>query len=128
MFQHRSTAFDPRLSAIVDQLRAIERQIEKQLDGIGRSSRAAATASSAGSQFAEAITPILSDVFDRFRRGQRLAADEAASLGNKAATVGAQVGTDAVHRIATQARNQPLLTLALAVGVGVLIGLAARRV
>jgi ElaB/YqjD/DUF883 family membrane-anchored ribosome-binding protein len=129
MFQHRSSAFDPGLSAIVDQLRAIERQIEKQLDGIGRdaSSRAAATASSAGSQFAEAITPILNDVLDRFRRGQRLAADEAVSIGNKAATIGAQVGTDAVQRIATQVRNQPLLTLAVAVGAGVLIGLAARR-
>jgi hypothetical protein len=64
---------------------------------------------------------------DRFRRGQRLAADEAVSIGNKAATIGAQVGTDAVQRIATQARNQPLLTLAVAVGAGVLIGLAARR-
>jgi len=130
MFQHRSTAFDPRLSAIVNQLRAIERQIEKQLDCIGRdaSGRAAATASSAGSQFAEAITPILNDLLDRFRRGHRLAADEAASMGNKAARIGAQVGTDAVQRVAPQARNQPLLTLAVAVGVGVLIGLAARRV
>jgi ElaB/YqjD/DUF883 family membrane-anchored ribosome-binding protein len=130
MFQHRSTAFDPRLSAIVDQLRAIERQIEKQLDGIGKNSgsRAAATSASAGSQFAEAIAPILNDVLDRLRRGQRLAADDAVSIGNKAATIGAQVGTDTAQRIATQARNQPLLTLAVAVGVGVLIGLAARRV
>jgi ElaB/YqjD/DUF883 family membrane-anchored ribosome-binding protein len=130
MFQHRSTAFDPRLSAIVDQLRAMERQIEKQLDGIGKNagSRTAATAASAGSQFAEAIAPILNDVLDRLRRGQRLAADEAVSIGNKAATIGAQAGTDAAQRIATQARNQPLLTLAVAVGVGMLIGLAARRV
>jgi len=130
MFQHRSTAFDPRLSTIVDQLRAIERQIEKQLDGIGKNagSRAAATATSAGSQFAEAIAPILNDVLDRLRRGQRLAADEAVSIGTKTATIGAQVGTDAVQRIATQARNQPLLTLTVAVGIGVLIGLSARRV
>jgi hypothetical protein len=130
MFQHRSAAFDPRLSAIVDQLRAVEGQIEKHLGTIGKTggARVAASASSAGSQFAEAIAPILSDMFDRFRRGQRLAADEAANIGNKAARMGTQVGTDAVQRIATQARNQPLLTLAVAVGVGVLIGLAARRI
>ena len=76
MLQHRPSAFDPRHSAIADQLRAIE----KQLGGISKSAgdRAAATASSASTQFAEAIGPILSDVLDRFRRGQKLATDEAA--------------------------------------------------
>ena len=70
MFQHRPSAFDPRLDAIAEQLRAIE----KQLGGITKtaSDRAAATASSAGTQFAEAIGPILNDVLDRFRRGQSL--------------------------------------------------------
>ena len=44
MFQHGPSAFDPRLNAIAEQLRAIE----KQLGGISKtaSDRAAATASS----------------------------------------------------------------------------------
>jgi hypothetical protein len=123
MFQHRPAAFDPRLSAIVDQLRAIE----KQLGGMTKtaSDRATASASSAGAQFAEAIDPILSEVFDRFRRGQKLAADEAASFGNEAARIGAQAGRDALKRIAAQTKSRPFVTLAIAVGL--LIGMAARR-
>lgn len=125
MFQHRPTAFDPRVSAIADQLRTIE----KQLGGISRTAgtRAAATASSAGNQFAEAIGPILNEMLDRFRRGQRFAADEAASIGNEAARIGAQVGNDALERITVQAKSRPFFTLAVAVGVGVLLGMVARR-
>jgi hypothetical protein len=125
MFQHRPSAFDPRLNAIAEQLRAIE----KQLGGISKSAsdRAAATASSASTQFAEAVGPILNDVLDRFRRGQKLATDEAASFGNEAARIGAQVGNDALERIASQAKSRPLFTLAFAVGIGVLIGMTARR-
>ena len=60
MFQHGPSAFDPRLNAIAEQLRAIE----KQLGGISKtaSDRAAATASSPGTQFTEARRrgPVLS--------------------------------------------------------------------
>ena len=66
MFHHRSTEFDPRLSAIAGHLRAIE----KELGGIGRSAshHASAGASAAGNQIAEAIWPILNDIADRFGR------------------------------------------------------------
>jgi len=125
MFQHRPSEFDPRLYAIAGHLRAIE----KELGGVGRSAgrRASASAASAGNQLAEAIGPILNDVLDRFRRGQRVATDEAASFGNEAARIGAQVGNDALERITAQAKSRPLVTLAVAVGVGILIGLAGRR-
>jgi hypothetical protein len=124
MFQHRQSAFDPRLNAIAEQLRTIERQ----LGGISKTagSRAAATAP-AGTQFAEALGPILNDMLERFRRGQRLASDEAASFGNEATRIGAQIGNDALERIAAQAKGRPFAALAVAVGVGVLIGMAARR-
>ncbi len=125
MFQHRRAAFDPRLSAIVDQLRAIE----EQLGGMTKtaSDRATASAASAGAQFVEAIGPILGEVFDRVRRGQKLAAEEAASLGHEAARIGAQASHDALERIVAQTKSRPFITLAIAVGVGVLIGMAARR-
>ena len=63
MFHHRSTEFDPRVSAIAGHLRAIE----KELGGIGRSAsrNASASASAAGNQIAEAIWPILNDIVDR---------------------------------------------------------------
>jgi hypothetical protein len=125
MFQYRSSQFDPRLTAIAGHLRAIE----KELGGLGkRAGRGAADrASVAGDQIAEMLGPILSDIRDLFRRGQRVAVDEAANLGNEAVRFGARAGSDALDRISDQAKHRPLFTLAVAVGIGVLIGFASRR-
>jgi hypothetical protein len=125
MFHRRLTEFDPRVSAIAGHLRAIE----KELGGIGRSAgrNASASASAAGNQVAETVWPILSDIIDRFGRGQRAAVDEAASFGNEAVKIGARVGSDALGRIATQAKTRPLAAFAVAIGVGILIGVAVRR-
>ncbi len=125
MFQPRSTAFDPRVAAIVDHLRAIE----KELGGIGKSAgeRASVSASAIGDQIAETIGPILSEITHRFRRGRRLTIGEAASFGNEAVKIGTRVGGDALGRITSQAKQRPLLTIAVAVGVGILIGMAGRR-
>jgi len=125
MFHHRSSEFDPRISAIAGHLRAIE----KELGGIGQSAgrRASARASAAGNHIVDAIGPILNDMVDRFRRGQRAAVDEAASFGNEAVKIGATVGNDALERIVAQAKHRPLVTLTIAIGVGVLIGMASRR-
>ena len=68
MFQPRSSAFsDPRLTAIVDHLRAIERE----LAAIGRKAgrRASTNASAAGDLIADTVGPILNDIADRFWRG-----------------------------------------------------------
>jgi hypothetical protein len=125
MFHHRSTEFDPRVSAIAGHLRAIE----KELGGFGRSASryASGSASTAGNQIAEAIWPILNDIVDRLGRGRHAAVDEVASLGNEAVKIGARVGNDALRRIATQAKNRPLAAFAVAIGVGILIGAALRR-
>ena len=71
MFHHRSTEFDPSISAIASHLRAIE----KEVGGIAKSAsrRASAGASAAGSQIADAIGPVLNEMVDRFGRGQRVA-------------------------------------------------------
>jgi hypothetical protein len=125
MFAHRAAEFDPRLSAIVGHLSAIE----KELGALGKSAgrRASSGFANAGEQISEAIGPILSDLAGRFRRGQRVAVDEAASFGNEAVRFGARSGTDALDRIAGQARQRPLFTLAVAVGIGILIGAVSRR-
>lgn len=125
MFQPRSSAFDPRITAIVRHLRAIEGELGAMGKGAGR--RASAGVASAGNQIADAIGPILNEIVERFGRGQRVAIDEAASLGNEAIKIGARAGNDALERIAAQAKQRPFLTLAVAIGVGVLIGTAARR-
>ncbi len=125
MFQHRASQFDPRVAAIARHLRAIE----KELGVLGKSAgrRASSSASAAGSQIVEAIWPILNEIGDSFRRGQRVAVDEAANFSNEAVKRGARMGSDALGQIADQARRRPLITLAVAIGVGVLIGAVARR-
>ena len=125
MFHHRSTEFDPRISAIADHLRAIE----KELGGLGKAAgrRGSSSASVAANQIADAIGPILSEIVDRFRGGQSLAVEEAASFSNAAVKSGARLGKEAVQRIATETKHRPLVTLAVALGVGVLIGIASRR-
>jgi hypothetical protein len=125
MFQHRATQFDPRVSAITGHLRAIE----KELGGIGRnaSGYGSASASAAGNQIVEAIWPILNDIVERFGRGQRAAVDKAASLGKEAVKVGARAGNDALGRIATQTKTRPLAAFAVAIGVGILLGVVVRR-
>jgi hypothetical protein len=101
----------------------------KGTGGIGRSAsqHASASASSAGNQIAEAVWPILNDIIDRFGRGQHAAVDEAASLGNEAVKISARAGNEALARIATQAKTRPFAAFAVAIGVGILIGVAVRR-
>jgi hypothetical protein len=125
MFQYRSSQFDPGLTAIAGHLRAIE----KELGAVGRRAGrgAADRAATVGDQIADVLGPILGDMRDRFSRGQRVAVNEVASLGNEAARFGARAGSDALDRIAGQAKHRPLFTLAVAVGIGVLIGFASRR-
>ena len=125
MFAHRASDFDPRVAAIAGHLRAIE----SELGALGKSAgrRASSGVSAAGNQIVEAIWPILNEIGASFRRGQRVAVDEAASFGNEAVKRGARKGSDALGQIADQAKRRPLITLAVAVGVGVLIGAVVRR-
>ena len=125
MFQSRPKEFDPRVSVIAGHLRAIEKELGAIGQGAGR--RAAASASAAGNQIADAIVPILNEIIDRFGRGRRVGIDEAANFGNEAVKIGATVGSDALNRIAIQTKKRPLVTLAVAIGVGILIGTVARR-
>ena len=125
MFQPRLKDFDPRVGAIVDHLRAIE----KELRAFGKSSgrRASAEAAAASDRIAETIGPILNDIVERFRQGQHTAFDQASVLGGQAVKIGGKVGADALETISDQAKRRPLVMLAVAIGVGILIGAAARR-
>jgi hypothetical protein len=123
MFQPRSTDFlDPRLSAIVKHLRAIEKELAKISSTATRGASA-----NAGSQIADAIAAILDDIVNRFRHGQRAAIDGAADLGGEAVKAGSQALGQISGQVSGQAARRPLLTLTLAVGLGILIGIAAKR-
>jgi len=127
MFHQRSSAFDRNISALEGRLHALENEIEKLGRKAGR--RASAGVSAAGDQIGDAIAAAVNEIVDRFRSGRRVAGDEAVRLGNEAAKFGAKVGNDALERVASEVEHRPLITLAVAIGIGILIGMvgAAKR-
>ena len=122
MFHHRSSAFATNVSAIEGRLRALENELER----IGRTAgrHTSAGISAAGDHVGDVLASAVTEIVDRFRKGRRLAGDEAARFGNEAAKFGAKIGNDTLHRLASEVEHRPLVTLAVAVGVGILIGMA----
>jgi ElaB/YqjD/DUF883 family membrane-anchored ribosome-binding protein len=122
MFHQRSSVFAPSISAIEGRLRALENEIDRVGRKAGR--RASANVSAAGDHIGDAIASAVTEIVDRFRSGRRLAGDEAVRFGNEAAKFGAKVGNDTLERVASEVEHRPLVTLAVAIGVGILIGMA----
>ena len=122
MFQHRSSDFAPSVTAIQQHLGAVEKELEKIGRVAGR--RTTAAAASATEQIGDAISTIVSDMMDRFRQGRQRAGDQAGRLGNQALDLGTRYGNDALARITDEIEDRPLITIAVALGIGILIGAA----
>ncbi|NWG24522.1 MAG: hypothetical protein HXY30_08945 [Pseudorhodoplanes sp.] len=105
------------------------------------SSAASATASAADN-ISRAVVDALIGMADRVRESAGLISEDVAGrLRDNAVEAGGRMsrtarnvaddafrfGTGAIRRIADQAEQRPLLTLAIAAGVGYLAGLAGRR-
>ena len=73
-------------------------------------------ASHAASEASDYVSETLSDTAERLRNGAQLVGDEAAKFSN-----------DALRRIEDEVGQRPLLTLAIAAGIGFLAGMAGRR-
>jgi ElaB/YqjD/DUF883 family membrane-anchored ribosome-binding protein len=97
----------PNVREIERRLRSLEQQLER----VGTSTSTAEV----GERVGAAIAPVLSSIADRFRGGAHSMSDDAAKLGN-----------DALRRLSNAVERRPLVTLAVAVGVGILVGLASR--
>jgi ElaB/YqjD/DUF883 family membrane-anchored ribosome-binding protein len=122
MFHHRSSAFTPNVAALESRLRALESDIERLGRKAGR--QASARLTTAGDRVGDAVASAVNDIVDRLRSGGRVAGDEAMRLGNDAARYGTKLGNDALDRVADEIEQRPLITLAVAIGVGILIGMA----
>ena len=122
MFQYRSNSFGPSVNAIQNHLGAVEKELEKIGRIAGRRGSAAATA--AGAQLGDTISSVLSDMIERFRERGEAAGDQASRLGNRALKLGAGYGSDALARVGAQAEDRPLVTIGVALGIGILIGAA----
>lgn len=73
-------------------------------------------ASHAASEAGDFVSETLSDTAERLRNGAHAVTGEAARFGN-----------DALRRIEDEVGQRPLLTLAIAAGIGFLAGMAGRR-
>jgi hypothetical protein len=125
MFHHRSSAFAPDIDAIQNRLRALENELARVGRKAGR--HASAGVSAAGDQVSDAIATAVNQIVNRFRAGGRMAGDEALRLGNEAAGFGAKVGKEALHQVVEEIEYRPLFAIGIALGIGILIGMAGAR-
>jgi hypothetical protein len=95
--------------------------LEKSLEKIG--ARASTNGRDTVENLGDAVASALSGWADRFRQGTSTVGDQSATLGKDAAKLGAV----ALNRITDQTGRRPLFALAIAVGVGILIGIAMRN-
>jgi ElaB/YqjD/DUF883 family membrane-anchored ribosome-binding protein len=111
MLQHRSPEFSSSVTAIQKHLGAVQ----DELENIGRiaGQRGYAAASDAGERAGDVLSSIASDIIERFRTRSR-----------QAAQLGSSYGGDAVQRVSSEVQDRPLVTLGVAVVVGLLIGAA----
>jgi len=104
--------FSREISEIEQLLRQLEGRVGRMTD-IG--TRAAA---SGANHVMDTVSNALGDISDRFRDRFR----NGSSMSDAT-----KLGQDALHRIAQEVEHRPLLTLAVAIGVGYLAGMAGRR-
>jgi hypothetical protein len=104
----------------VDEIDRRLRALEHRLTSMGGH---LASALPATDRLGETIASALTSAADRLRYSAGSISGEAAKLGTEVA----RVGDRALRRLSNEVEHRPLIVLAVAVGVGVLIGLASQR-
>jgi hypothetical protein len=112
-----SRALSVDIGEIERRLRGLEHRLEK----LG--SRTSARTADAADRIGERIATSLTSMAEQFRGGAGVATDEAARIGGEAV----KLGNDALRRLSREVERRPLVILAVAVGVGILVGLASHR-
>lgn len=101
--------------AQISELEQVIRNLEKRLAGIGGGSDGIrSTVTGASNQMGEAAADTLTDVLDRLR-------DRAFSV-----TEAARLGTGLLSRVTNEVERRPFMTVAIALGIGFLAGMAGR--
>ena len=117
------TGSSPYARAISSEVGHIERRLQalqRGLDKLG--TRASSNARDAADELSEAVSSALSNWADRFRQG-------ASSLGEQSAPFfkdATRYGTAALSQISKETEQRPLVAIAVALGIGILIGMATR--
>jgi ElaB/YqjD/DUF883 family membrane-anchored ribosome-binding protein len=112
-----SSRYSRVVSAEIGEIERHLRSLQKNLQKIG--TRAAYNSKESAENFGASIASSLSGWADRFRETANSLGEQSAVLSREAA----KAGTVAIDRVARQAETRPFLTIAVAIGVGVLIGI-----
>jgi ElaB/YqjD/DUF883 family membrane-anchored ribosome-binding protein len=115
-----SSRYTRAISSEVGEIERRLRVLEKSLETIG--TQASSNARETADGLTEAIASALFGWADRFRHGASSFGDRSTALGKDAA----RYGSAALTRISEESERRPLLAIAVALGVGILIGMAAR--
>lgn len=111
-------------SATADEVAAIETlmsDLERRLNRLSSlSDKARGEVSGATGDIGDFVSDALAGIMKRVR-------ESAADVSQSAMDEAARVGNDAVKKIADQADQRPMTVLAIAAGIGFLIGFANRR-
>lgn len=114
-----SSRYSRAISAEVSEVERRLRALEKSLEDIG--ARTSTNARDTAESLGDAISSALSRWADRFR--QSSVGDQSAAFAKDAT----EFGSVALNRISEETGRRPLFALMVALGVGVLIGMASRN-
>ena len=126
MFHHRRSEFARNISDLEGRLHALRKswnEPAEQPAGVPRLGYLLPAIKSVTK-----LPRAVSEIVDRFSGGRRLAGDKAMRAAKQTVKFGGKIGNDALHRIASEVEHRPLVTLGIAIGVGVLIGIAGAGV
>lgn len=90
------------------------RELQARVESLGAAAKT--DASNVSSAIPDMLSEILGDLTGRVRQGAR-------SVGGEAS----RVGHDALHKFEEEVGNRPLATIAVAAGIGFLLGIMNRR-
>ena len=118
----RSFARPANVVEIERRLRSLEQQLKRS------GGRASVTTGRAPddvkrTDVQETIVSMLSSIADQFIRNASDIGDGTTKFGSEAA----KLGNDALRRLAKQVERRPFVTLAVAIGVGAVVGLVSYR-
>jgi ElaB/YqjD/DUF883 family membrane-anchored ribosome-binding protein len=115
-----SSRYTRAISSEVGEIERRLRALEKTLEKVG--SRNFSNARDTADGLTDAVASALFGWADRFRQGTNTVSDQSSAFGKDAA----RYGSAALTRISSETEQRPLIGLAVALGVGILIGMAAR--